>query len=61
MVLSLQHFLHQVGRGWLLVRGDEDPGCLENSTTNATVSLLSTEDLSVVVGPTYTWLYEQCA
>ena len=37
---------------WLaLVRGDEDPGCLENSTTNATVSLLSTEDLSVVVGP----------
>ena len=34
-----------------LVRGDEDPGCLENTTINATVSLLNTADLSAALGP----------
>ena len=34
-----------------LIRGDEDPACLENATTNGTVSIIRTADLEVEMGP----------
>lgn len=34
-----------------LVRGDEDPACLQNATINARVSLVRTSDLQPVLGP----------
>ena len=34
-----------------IVHGDEDPACLENATTNATVSIVSTADQTLVMGP----------
>lgn len=34
-----------------IVRGDEDPACLENTTTNGTVSIVRSSDLGLEMGP----------
>ena len=48
---SSLHFPHQTEDGWLLLRGDEDPACLEIATTNATVSIVNTDGESLEMGP----------